>query len=227
MNSSTVSSICIEKRRGGVTLLPRTTLATCTRTVKVLPEIRQRLCNGMPGQHNRVMQTGQFDLGALYWQGRGVPQDFAEAARWFQLAAKQGYAKAQAALGDLYLVGWGVPRDNRAAQIWFRKAAEQGVARAQNKLGILYLKGQGAPPDDSLAAAWFAQAAEHGDHDAQANLATLYEAGRGVARDLTHAYMWRLLSYSSESRFLWRACSSTAWKKASAMSPSSRCSRFW
>ena len=76
------------------------------------------------------MQTGQFDLGALYWQGRGVPQDFAEAARWFQLAAKQGYAKAQAALGDLYLVGWGVPRDNRAAQIWFRKAAEQGVARA-------------------------------------------------------------------------------------------------
>jgi len=67
-------SICIEKRRGGVTLLPRTTLATCTRTVKVLPEIRQRLCNGMPGQHNRVMQTLIVHLQPLPAR-YGIPSD--------------------------------------------------------------------------------------------------------------------------------------------------------
>ncbi len=41
----------------------------------------------------------QYNLGVLYAEGRGVPQDDAEAARWFRLAAEQGLADAQANLG--------------------------------------------------------------------------------------------------------------------------------
>ncbi len=31
--------------------------------------------------------------------GEGVPQDYAEAAKWYRLAAEQGYATAQTILG--------------------------------------------------------------------------------------------------------------------------------
>ena len=36
----------------------------------------------------------QYNLALMYLNGQGVPQDFAEAARWYQLAAEQGFPKA-------------------------------------------------------------------------------------------------------------------------------------
>jgi hypothetical protein len=40
-------------------------------------------------------------LGAMFEEGRGVAQDFAEAVRWYQLAAAQGHAGAAAKLAQL------------------------------------------------------------------------------------------------------------------------------
>ena len=37
----------------------------------------------------------QYNLGSMYATGDGVPEDRAEAARWFRLAAEQGLADAQ------------------------------------------------------------------------------------------------------------------------------------
>jgi len=44
----------------------------------------------------------QFNLGVLYDDGRGVPQDHREAAKWFRLAAEQGNATAQNNLGLMF-----------------------------------------------------------------------------------------------------------------------------
>ena len=41
----------------------------------------------------------QFNLGVMYANGRGVPQDDSEAVRWYRLAADQGHAGAQFNLG--------------------------------------------------------------------------------------------------------------------------------
>jgi TPR repeat protein len=41
-------------------------------------------------------------LGLMYSQGQGVPQDDKEAVRWCRLAADQGYAAAQSNLGVMY-----------------------------------------------------------------------------------------------------------------------------
>ena len=41
----------------------------------------------------------QFHLGAMFANGRGVPQDDVQALKWFRLAADQGEAKAQSNLG--------------------------------------------------------------------------------------------------------------------------------
>lgn len=40
----------------------------------------------------------QFDMGKRYYEGLGVPVDFAEAEKWFRIAAGNGHEKAQAML---------------------------------------------------------------------------------------------------------------------------------
>jgi len=80
----------------------------------------------------------QNNLGLRYYQGQGVPQDYAEALKWFRLAAAQGNASAQTSLGVMYSQGNGVPQDYAEALKWYRLAAAQGYATAQYNLGIAY-----------------------------------------------------------------------------------------
>ena len=47
----------------------------------------------------------QLFLAEKYRDGKGVPQDFAEAVKWFRKAADQGQANAQQALRIMYLNG--------------------------------------------------------------------------------------------------------------------------
>ena len=79
----------------------------------------------------------QFSLGRGYYDGRGVPQDYAEAVKWYRLAAEQGDADAQFTVGRMYSKGQGVPQDYGEAVKWFRLAAEQGKSRAQASLGMV------------------------------------------------------------------------------------------
>ena len=56
----------------------------------------------------------------------GVPQDYAEALKWYRLAADQGHASAQCNLGVMYANGEGVPQDYVRAHMWFNLSAAQG-----------------------------------------------------------------------------------------------------
>jgi TPR repeat protein len=67
----------------------------------------------------------QFNLGVMYDNGDGVAQNYAEAVRWYRLAAKQGYAVAQNYLGAMYDNGEGVERDHEEAVRWYRLADGQ------------------------------------------------------------------------------------------------------
>ena len=96
-------------------------------------------------------------LGNIYAEGKGVPEDYAEAVKWYRKAAEQGDA---------------------GAVKWFRKAAEQGYAGAQYNLGTMYGNGEGVPKDSVLAYMWLNLAAAQGLKDAQ--------KGRGlVAEEMT------------------------------------------
>ena len=46
--------------------------------------------------------VAQYKLGAMYDTGQGVPQDYAEALKWYRLSADQGDAMAQFNLGLMY-----------------------------------------------------------------------------------------------------------------------------
>jgi len=82
----------------------------------------------------------------MYQGGKGVPQDYAEAVKWYRLAANQGDLAGQFNLGMMYEGGKGVPRDHAEAVKWFRKVADQGDARAQLFLGTAYAPGRAAGP---------------------------------------------------------------------------------
>ena len=59
-------------------------------------------------------------------------QDYAEAMRWYRLAADQGHATAQLKIGLLYASGKGVPLDVAEALRWLRKAEMNGSAPARD-----------------------------------------------------------------------------------------------
>jgi hypothetical protein len=87
----------------------------------------------------------------MYYTGQGVPQDYAEAAKWYRKAAEQGIDEAQFNLGLMYDKGQGVLQDYAEAVKWYRKAAEQGIDEAQFSLGKMYYRGRGVPKDYVLA----------------------------------------------------------------------------
>ena len=70
----------------------------------------------------------QFNLGVMYDNGEGVPQNYAEAMRWYRLAAaEQGLASAQHNLGITYANGRGVSQDDVQAHMWFNLAASRST----------------------------------------------------------------------------------------------------
>jgi len=115
------------------------------------------------------LPEAQLNLGLMYEKGQGVPQDYAEALKWYRKAAEQGNAKAV---------------------MWYRKAAEQGNAEAQFGLGHMYDERLGVPQDYAEAAKWYRRAAEQGFAEAQTNLGIMYFTGQGVPKDYVLAHMW-------------------------------------
>ena len=63
-----------------------------------------------------------------------MPQDYAAATRWLQLAAHGGDPRAQIDLGYLYEQGKGVPLDYVTAYMWYKTAESGGDGRAREKL---------------------------------------------------------------------------------------------
>ena len=110
--------------------------------------------------------SAQNNLGYMYYNGQGVPQDYAEATTWYRKAADQGYLDAQYRLGVMYYKGLGVTQDDTQAESWFRKAADQSNPQAQYALGFMYANGRGVPKDYVQSHMWFSLAASGGGTDA-------------------------------------------------------------
>ncbi len=134
--------------------------------------------------------SAQFEVGARLAEGKGTQQNFAEAIKWYQRSAQQGFAQAQYRIGTLYERGLGVKTDLARARVWYKRAADQGNVKAMHNLAVLSAGRQTGTPDYATAAQWFTEAAERGLADSQFNLAVLYESGLGVQKDLKQAYKW-------------------------------------
>ena len=138
--------------------------------------------------------SAAYEVATRFAEGRVVPPNNEEAARWFDIAAKKGLAPAQFRLGMLYEKGLGVKKNLGAARELYRAAAEKGHGKAMHNLAVLYAEGADGKPDYRTAVQWFRKAADHGITDSQYNLAVLYARGVGVEQNFTESYKWFLLA---------------------------------
>jgi len=138
----------------------------------------------------------QFEVAAIYTEGRAVPEDLKAAAMWYERAAGQGFAPAQYRLGNLYENGRGVDKDLAQARLWYQQAAEAGNRMAMHNLAALYAGGGLGTQQFDAAAKWFEEAASRGMKDSQFNLGMLYARGLGVKQDLAASFKWFSLAAS-------------------------------
>jgi putative methionine-R-sulfoxide reductase with GAF domain len=110
------------------TTTPRSS-ATATTAVDSLPALRRLAEQGDA--------TAEFALGARYATGEEVPQDYAQAVRWFTKAAEQGQVAAQATLGAYYWAGRGVPPDLAKAYFWSFLAEAGGDEASRSRVALL------------------------------------------------------------------------------------------
>ncbi|MEQ6340919.1 MAG: sel1 repeat family protein [Gammaproteobacteria bacterium] len=81
--------------------------------------------------------AAQLGVGAMYAIGQDVPQDFAEAVKWYRKAAEQGNSGGQFSLGLMYQNGRGVSKDFVQAHKWLNLAAAQKSGELQEKTAAL------------------------------------------------------------------------------------------
>ena len=95
-------------------------------------------------------------------EGRGVPVNLEDAARWFERAASKGLTPAQFRYASLLEKGQGVKKDLIQARRLYLAAAAKGNGKAMHNLAVLYAEGIDGKPDYGTAAQWFRKAARTG-----------------------------------------------------------------
>jgi localization factor PodJL len=134
--------------------------------------------------------TAAYEIGVRFAEGKGVPSNLEEAAKWYDRAAQAGLIPAVFRLGTFYEKGLGVKKDPDIARRYYAMAAERGNAKAMHNLAVLDADGGGKGANYKGASQWFRKAAERGVADSQFNLAILYARGIGVEQNLAESYKW-------------------------------------
>jgi TPR repeat protein len=116
-----------------------------------------KLYRGLAERENNAQ--AQHTIGLMYENGYGVTRDYAEAMKWFRMAAEQGYTRAQSQIGLMYEKAEGLTQDYAEALKWFRMAAERGDVEEQLNVGGSYENGLGVKQDYVQAYMWLSLAA--------------------------------------------------------------------
>ena len=134
--------------------------------------------------------AADYEIGMRYAEGRGVPLNLEEAARWLERAANRDIVPAQYRLGSLYEKGQGVKKNLEKARGLYRSAADRGNAKAMHNLAVLHAEGVDGKPDFKSASQWFRRGAESGVSDSQYNLGIMFARGLGLEQNLSESYKW-------------------------------------
>jgi TPR repeat protein len=126
-----------------------------------LNALRKRAADGLV--------DAEISLGEIYFTGSGAAQDYAEAAKWFRIAAERGFPDTTPEIGlaTMYAQGLGVPIDATESLKWYRRAAVKGDPLGQFKVGVMSLRGLGTAIDYLEAYKWLTLcASEYPDNSA-------------------------------------------------------------
>lgn len=146
--------------------------ASAATPTEQIPAVQTPLESNFDKQKN-LAEKGDADaqcvMGFYYDVGVSVTKDYAEAFKWYRMAANQGNAGAEYILGTYYAKGFGVDKDEAEAAKWYRKAAEKGNVDAENKLGDCYAHGWGVETNFVEASKWYGLASRYYGEKARLN----------------------------------------------------------
>ena len=133
----------------------------------------------------KLAEQGLSEAQNAYADKLSNAEKYKEAVQWYERAAKQGYAPAQAHLVENYIYGVGVETDYNIARQWCDKAAEQYYPVAQYFMAEYFVKNKA----DRYA--WYHKAAEQDYAKAQNAVARYLEEGWvGVTKNQIEAVEW-------------------------------------
>ncbi|MCG2659752.1 MAG: sel1 repeat family protein [Kiritimatiellae bacterium] len=134
----------------------------------------------------------QITMGVDSRDGQGVEQNYAEALRWFRMAASQGDPNAYFYIGSMYECGNGVKKNYSEALKMYLKAAEaKGFSLAQYIVGNYYLSGKGVLKDAEEGLKWHRKAAREGNEDTLDLVSHFHtEHHGGAPTNVIEAYAW-------------------------------------
>jgi TPR repeat protein len=136
----------------------------------------------------------QRDLAMKYYNGEGVPKNFAEAAKWFRKAADQGEKVSQSILGQMYSKGEGVPQNYVFAYMWLRLSGyeekHRDIAAAMTPEQIAEAEKLARERNDADTLHTSLALAEAGNEGAQIATGMMYLQGQGVPQDFKEAVKW-------------------------------------
>ena len=121
--------------------------------------------------------AASLQLGVIYAKGEDVPQDYAEAARWYAQAADQGVPEGHYNLAFLHLRGLGVRQDTPRALELLEQAAKEGSVQAAWALYDQFTASPYVVQNAKLAAKWLLRAADLGSAPATSLIAQMLDRG--------------------------------------------------
>ena len=127
-----------------------------------------------------------YDLGKKSFEMK----EYRQAAKYYKIAAEQGYSEAQLDLGYLYKEGLGLTKDLKEASKWYKLAANQGLPEAQYQISHMYFLGDGVTSSLSETIKWLRKSADQGYAAAEYLLGYFYECGIGVPKSNKQAQKW-------------------------------------
>lgn len=107
-------------------------------------ENEEATIESLVGRANSGDVDAQIRLSEYYWH----QEEFAEAKKWYSVAAEVGNSEAQNMLGLCYGEGKGVKRNYKRALKWYKLAAEQKHPWGAYNAGYLYYANYGLDYDE-------------------------------------------------------------------------------
>lgn len=149
------------------------------------------------------------DIGAMYEKGVELPQNSAEAARWYGEAANHSDSAALR-FAEMLINSKAIAQDYPRALKLCHQAAEHRDGKGQYCLGYLYENGRGTEKNSKEAMKWYQLAASGlipgTRRSAALALAEMYARGDGTKADHVEAYYWFVLAYGDGSSAARKQC---------------------
>lgn len=135
-------------------------------------------------------------IGAMYYEGVNIKQDYTRARQWYERAAAAGDVWGINNLGYCYYYGREVDVDDQKAWNYFGRAAALGNHCGMYKIGDMYYHGRYVDQSFKKAVYWYRRAISLIDEDCPeypniaARIGHCALKGEGMEKDVLHALKW-------------------------------------